>query len=440
MTTKWQLLKQQIFDTHKEAEAILTAGELGKRDLTAKEDEQITALTTRLTGLNADLEVEEARRAEERSAPLADERAAVGALVAKGPRFHSLFPNVPLDMGGWKDAEEYFSCLHSGRNDSRLYPVAGVGGSPIRALSREAIPSEGGFYVPTQLVAEMMDASLENEIVRPRADVVPMTTATRRVVGFDAHTSASCLYGNFTGQWVPEGGAITAETPLVRLIELCARKLGLLGQVTNELLSDGLGFGNALSGAMIKAIGWYLDLALLTGDGAAEPLGVLNSSSLITVPKETGQINDTIVIQNLAQMLTRMHPSCVANAVWVCSQSTRAQLLTLALAVGTGGAPIPVLQGSAGKFEMLTIPAVFTEKVPALGSAGDIMLVDFSQYYVGLRSDMSLARSDGPGFATDTVYYRGILRADGMAKWSAPYTPKNGSSLSWAVALGARKT
>jgi len=440
VSTKWQLLKQQQFDINKEIEGLLSNAEAAKRDLDPKENEQFNGLTTRLAALNVDLAVEEARRAAERNAPSPGAATATAAPMGKGKKYAELFPNAAIDMGGWRDAEEYFGCLHSGRNDPRLYPVADVGGSPIRALSREAIPAEGGFFVPSQLVQELMDASLENEIVRPRADVQPMTTATRRVVGFDASDSSSCLYGNFSAQWVAEGGAITAETPKVRLIELVAKKLGLLTQVTNELLADGQGFGNALTDGLVKAIGWYLDLALLTGTGAGEPLGVLKCPSLITVPKETGQTNDTVVYENLCQMLARLHPACVANAVWVCSQSTRAQLLHLSQSVGTGGSVVPVLTKDAGTFQMLTIPCLFTEKTPALGSAGDVMLCDFSQYAVGLRQDMSLARSDGPGFATDTIYYRGILRADGMGKWAAPYTPKNGSTLSWAVALGARKT
>ncbi len=73
-----------------------------------------------------------------------------------------------------------------------------------------------------------------------------------------------------------------------------------------------------------------------------------------------------------------------------------------------------------------TRPVLFTEKLPAVGTVGDLILADFSQYKIGLRQDMSLDRFAHAGFTTDTTYYRGILRADGQGKWSSPYTPAAG--------------
>ena len=81
---------------------------------------------------------------------------------------------------------------------------------------------------------------------------------------------------------------------------------------------------------------------------------------------------------------------------------------------------------------------LLTEKLATLGDQGDILLAAFSQYSVGLRSEMSLDRSQHVGFARDVETYRGILRGDGMGKWSSAYQPKTGSTLSWAVTLAAR--
>jgi len=53
---------------------------------------------------------------------------------------------------------------------------------------------------------------------------------------------------------------------------------------------------------------------------------------------------------------------------------------------------------------VLTRPVIFTEKVAALGTVGDIGLYNFSQYVVGLRADISLAKSAHLGFTSDTSY------------------------------------
>jgi HK97 family phage major capsid protein len=336
---------------------------------------------------------------------------------------------------GWRDREEFFATIHQQLNDPRLRPAM----LAFDAIATGTNPADGGFSVPTEFVAEMLDASLEDEIVRPLADVVPMSSSTKMVSGFDSGSAAGgTLYGGFTGQWVEEGGEITAKTPQMRRVQLTAKKLALLTQVSNELLADGDGYGTQLEGALVKAIGWFLDTAFLTGTGAGQPLGVLHDPALITVAKEDGQAKQTIDYLNLTKMFARIHPASINRAVWVANATAIPQLLTLTIAVGTGGSVVPVLTESNGQFRMLTRPVLFTEKLPAVGTVGDILLADFSQYKIGLRQGMSVDRSSHAGFTSNTTYVRGILRGDGQGKWGAPYTPAAGDTLSWCVALATR--
>jgi len=102
--------------------------------------------------------------------------------------------------------------------------------------------------------------------------------------------------------------------------------------------------------------------------------------------------------------------------------------LSLSLPIVTGGVHIPVMSESNGTFRLLTRPIVFTEKVPGLGTVGDIGLYDFSQYVVGMRAEFQLAKSQHAGFANDKSYYRGIIRVDGQPKLSAPITPFSGDT------------
>ena len=190
---------------------------------------------------------------------------------------------------------------------------------------------------------------------------------------------------------------------------------------------------------MIASIGWYLDYGFLRGTGAGEPLGVLNDPAKITVAKQAEQAADTVVYTNLAKMLARLHPACVSNSVWVASPTTIPPLLELTIDVGTAGSHIPVSKElGGGGFSILTRPVIFTEKMPALGTEGDIGLYDFSQYSVGLRKEVGVEKSIHPGFASDASYYRSILRGDGQGRWSQPLTPKNGDTLSWCVTLADR--
>jgi HK97 family phage major capsid protein len=158
----------------------------------------------------------------------------------------------------------------------------------------------------------------------------------------------------------------------------------------------------------------------------------------ISVAKETNQAAATINCSNIAKMYARLHPSSYESAVWVCNTSAIPQLLQLSMAIGTAGSHVPVLTESNGTWRMLTLPVIFTEKVPALGTVGDILLADFSKYVVGMRADFQLAKSQHLGFASDTSYYRGIIRVDGQPALSAAITPLNGSTLSPFVTLATR--
>ncbi|MCH7749354.1 MAG: phage major capsid protein [Acidobacteria bacterium] len=161
-----------------------------------------------------------------------------------GRLFAEMFGRTPLSNDGWVSSDEFLATLHTGRSDPRLHAAYLPTGMQAQATGNVA--SDGGFSVPTEYAAQWLDSSLETEIVRPRAAVWPMQSASRRVPGWDASDSTSNLFGAFTGQWVGEAGEITAETPKLRSIELKARKLAILTQASNELLADGLGYGDQL--------------------------------------------------------------------------------------------------------------------------------------------------------------------------------------------------
>jgi HK97 family phage major capsid protein len=73
-----------------------------------------------------------------------------------------------------------------------------------------------------------------------------------------------------------------------------------------------------------------------------------------------------------------------------------------------------------------------------LGDLGDILLVDLTKYAVGLRHELQIDVSNAPGWLTDTISYRVVVRVDGMPIWSSAFTPEHGVTQSWAVMLQAR--
>ncbi len=319
----------------------------------------------------------------------------------------------------WPDRDtSFFQAVFSGRHHPGL---------TIRAMN-ETVPSDGGFLVPQETAAQIHNVSLENEVVMPRCFVQPMKSNTIKIPAMAIGSHASALLGGFTASYVAEAGTITEKDPKVRAMELEAKKLTGLIRFTSELTADVPGGEAQIINICGKGLAWYRDRAFLKGTGSGEPLGILNSPCVVEVKKEPGQKAGTIVCENIVKMMGRMFPGSFKNSVWVAHQSTIPQLLTLSLGIGTGGSAIPVMSETDGKFTMLTRPVVFTEKTETLGERGDILLADFSQYVVGLRSEMRFDTSIHVHFETDELLARLIERHDGQPLWDEPLTLADGST------------
>ena len=422
MEKMYEKEKQDIAKLSKKIIDIDLQGERENRPLTAREAALRTEMEAALDELRMELPAND---------PLTMQMGGSGdgSAPAWARDYRSIFGlGKGLDNGGFKNFNEFLAVLSSGRYDTRL----------IQNTASTTVPSDGGFSCPEEFAAWLLDTSLESEIVRPRATVWPMKADTLRVPGWDAATHSSSLFGGLTGTWLAELGTSTEVFAKMRQIQLSAKKLACYTAASNELVADGVDYERQIQAALIKTIGWYLDYAFIQGTGAGQPQGLINNPALITVSKESGQQASTIVFENCVKMYARLAPQCMGKAVWLASQTTVPQLLTMSLSVGTGGAPIqPAVLQEGGKFSLLGKEVIFSEKIPALGSLGQLMLVDLSQYTIGMRKEVSLDKSIHVGWSTDTASYRAIVRADGMGSWDKAITPKSGDSLSWVVALAA---
>lgn len=335
-----------------------------------------------------------------------------------------------------------------------------VGGDPREAgiseqrkLIKNAMsstdPSLGGFLVPEEFRTEMLQLALETAVVRPRATVIPMNTLRVAIPTVDSTSNAASVYGGIVGYWTEEGNAMVQSQPKFGRVALEAKKLTAYTEVPNELREDSNPSAEAfLRQTFPQAIAWFEDIAFMTGTGVGEPLGVFNAlnNALLAIAKETGQATQTILWENIINMFSRMLPSSLNNAVWVAAPDTLPQLLTTALSVGTGGAPIGMAQMSGGESPQLTLlgrPVIISEKVNALVNSatngGDLNFVDFRQYLLGDRMSMQAELSTDYKFANDVTAFRFIERVDGRPWMQSPITPKNGGpTLSPYVQLGAR--
>jgi len=293
----------------------------------------------------------------------------------------------------------------------------------------EGQDSLGGFTVPTDFYDEIMNVALEESIVRPRARVVPCNSSAIGIPTIVDTTHASTVFGGFACTWGTEAGDKTADDIAIGQLGLKMKKLTGFCYTSNELLADSGGLCEAmLRQAFGEAVAYYADDKYVNGTGVNQPLGILHAPCLITRAKETSQAADTLQIENVFGMASRLLPQCHRKAIWLAHPDTLPQWGSLTADmrfIGPG-------------FYILGKEVIWTEKCQTLGDKGDLYLVDFSKYVIA-DGGISVVSSKHYRFANDEISWRFVLRTDGQPILASAITPKYGTAtLSPFVVLQAR--
>jgi len=309
-------------------------------------------------------------------------------------------------------------------------------------------PEQGGYLVPPEFSTKLLTKGFENADFVNRCTKVPMARNQVTMPFQKDFTHTSYLHGAMMAYWKDELALKTATKPKFGGITLRLNKLIILIYSSDELLEDSaISMEPLLTTKSYQVMGWKLDEAIIRGTGAGQPLGAITAgnASKIAQAKETGQAANTIVYENIVKMWSRMFAMSKKNAIWVGNDDIFPQLATMGLAIGTGGsaAYLPA-NGLSGKpYETLMgKEIVWTEHASALGTEGDIILADFSEYLIGQKrgagAGIQFAKSIHLKFDYDQTAFRYVLRIDGQPWWPTVFTPKRGNTRSPFITLATR--
>ncbi len=303
----------------------------------------------------------------------------------------------------------------------------------LKTGSVEGDDTAGGYLIPEEFRNQILMDALELTVMRRAgATVIPMRTDTIRIpkVTDTAHTAS--VFGGVVAYWTDEQGTVTPKDPTFGSVRLIARKLTGYTYASNELLADSaVGLEALLLRMFSQALAWYEDSAFINGDGVGKPLGYLKSGALLAVNRSA---TSTIAIADLASIMGRFLPQSLPRAVWIANPNTLSQLIKLGSTYLTWFGPTGSIAG-APPSTLLGKPIYFTEHASAVGTAGDITLVDPSYYLIGDRQTITVAASEHTRFTTDETAWRFVERVDGQPWIDSAFTPAHGSSLSPFVTL-----
>lgn len=411
-----------------------------KRGMNEAEQALVATKETRLTELDGEIAFE-ARQIERENAQasIADpnrEAAEAARLAAEQPKAESF--TGPHAYGEMLLAVNR-AAQPDGSIDKRLL-MAGVATG-----MNESVGSEGGFLVQSDRATQIRDRVYQDDYMLSHVTRIPLGARSNgtKLLGVNETTLASGeIYGGIRAYWTAEAATKTASQPSFREMDLKLKKVAALLYVTDELLEDSVALQAWAESRVPLALRRKAAKAIYSGTGAGMPKGLINSGAVITVDAEAGQAAGTVTWNNILAMWSRLYPPSQSNAVWLVDPTVLTQLYTMYIAVGTGG--IPVLQPAnvaAGQLypTLMGRPVIPVEYNQVVGTKGDIVLVDPTQYLWIDKGDVQTASSIHVRFINDETAFRFVWRVDGQLEWNSALTPDNsGPTQSPVVMLATR--
>lgn len=410
-------------------EAILKGAIDAGRGMNAEELTKYDALKTEIEGLEATIEAQAAIEA--RQAALKEP---VNTPIYTKPAI----VDKPFESFGEQLKAIVNAGMPGGQVDPRLFKNAASG-------ANESVPSEGGFLVQKDFVSELLKRTYETSVLAPKCRKIPIGANANglKINTIDETSRADgSRWGGVRGYWANEADTVTGSKPKFGQIDMSLEKLMGICYATDELLEDTSAMEAVVMDGFAEEFGFKVDDGIFNGTGAGQLLGLMNSGALVTVAKEANQAATTIVFQNIMKMWSRMYARSRANSAWFINQDIEPQLFGMSMAVGAAGVPVymPANGISASPYGTLFgRPVIPVEQAATLGTTGDIVLADLSQYLLIDKGSMKGDQSIHVRFIYGENTFRFTYRVNGQPIWKSPLTPFKGTNTqSPFVALATR--
>ena len=319
-----------------------------------------------------------------------------------------------------------FTTSYGRKVDPRLARLIGT----MKAVqgASEGNPADGGI---------LLEPTLAGQVMQPVHEVGPFYAGASKIPAGENSNSGYILavdetsrvtgsrWGGLRGYRLAEGDALTKSKPKFRKVQWELKKYGVLVYGTDELLKDARQFSTIVEQGSREELAFMMNDDIYRGLGVSGAQGIMNSSALITVTRDTGS---AIKGADISAMWQRLSLRSKSKAAWYINPDCAAQLDSL-FAVGSTAVLFPYAGYTAeGVRTLYGKPIIETEFNASLNTTGDILLADLGEYIVFEKGGIESASSIHVEFLTDQEVFRYIARMDGSANVASALTPANGSS------------
>ncbi len=294
------------------------------------------------------------------------------------------------------------------------------------------VGAQGGFIVPEQFSNEIKMVDDQQAIFRPRAQVIPAGDPPDAAITIPAldQSGARGVYAGVQVTWIGEGAQKPQTEPAFREIKLEPNEVAAHVVITDKLLRNSAAVGALVTNLLRKAIIAAEEDAFLSGNGAAQPLGIIGHPATINIARaNANQIGyaDIIAMYARAKFGGRLG--------WIASQTVLPQLMSM-VAAGTNHLAWQPSARDGEPSTLIGLPVQFNDQSPVLGAEGDLILVDLDYYLIKDGSGIAISMSEHPLFTQNRTIIKAFWNVDGQPWLNTPLLARDGvSTVSPFVAL-----
>ena len=285
----------------------------------------------------------------------------------------------------------------------------------FRADHSEGTNSEGGYAVPEEMTAAIIDLREQYGVFRAYCRARPMASDTLMVPRKRARWSAS---------WTPEATALTESSTAFDQVRLVVNKLGGYALISTELAEDAIvSIVDELTKDMGIGLAYAEDDAGFNGDGTPTYGGIVGLKNSFTAGSSAGAVDATsghdtfleIDVPDVMRMIGKLPDYARANAKIFCSRQCAASVFG-SLKASAGGNTVQTMEGNVwGDF--LGIPIIISQLIQSsTGTINDTPICYYGDLglssSMGERRGVTVKRSDEIKFLEDQITLKVTERVD----------------------------
>lgn len=290
------------------------------------------------------------------------------------------------------------------RNDAkRLREIYGS----VKTLN-EGQGESGGYLVPTAYSTELLQVANTASPILGLVRSIPVETDAGEWPVLDQYAAPTAGGGNtamaaaVAAATRAEAGTYTETEPDFEMLKWRVHSISGITPVSKELNADSPQAIEALLTTLFGiAIGTKKEYYILRGNGAGQPLGILNSAAAIGVSPAT---NNAFSFVDAMTMISRFK-KITNNVRWVYHPSIIPDFAGASWVQGD----LPIKLTDVGYGEGVT-----SEHLPQADNSGAVLLADFGAYLLFERGGIEIAFSEHAYFTSGRVAWRFDQRLDGQ--------------------------